>query len=359
MPIKISSLDEMPTLNLTSMIDVLFLLIIFFMLGTRFIEDDRKIGLEVPRVGQHKNLAAAIEKKVVAIDRTGAVVFENKTVTLPELTQRLAAARQQNRKLGVIVRGDANAPFQLVASVLSACKEAGVADLGISVKVAAPAKLMHAVRTFTLLALAVDAQAIRYVVWTGLVALTCCLLVLARTQWGQSNPLRKCIVLSLLAHLLVGIYATTVQIVTAGPRGGEATSVVLLDGVGDAIDGPPEALASTDNPNDEPAVEAAPPEKKAPHQKPQPLEKAPDATVPATQPVIAAPQPPKPAAETSPIPAKPADAHCAGGPVAGERPAASVVASDVPAPDASPSDPSDTGSPPPAQVDASKGRASK
>jgi len=136
MPIKTSSLDEMPTLNLTSMIDVLFLLIIFFMLGTRFIEDDRKIGLEVPRVGQHKNLAAAIEKKVVSIDKSGAVIFENKTVTLPELTQRLAAARQQNRKLGVIVRGDATAPFQLVASVLSACKEAGVADLGISVKVA-------------------------------------------------------------------------------------------------------------------------------------------------------------------------------------------------------------------------------
>jgi biopolymer transport protein ExbD len=136
MPIKTSSLDEMPTLNLTSMIDVLFLLIIFFMLGTRFIEDDRKIGLDVPRVGQHKNLAPAIEKKVVAIDKTGAIVFENKTVTLAELTQRLAALRQQNRKQGVIVRGDAAAPFQLVASVLSACKEAGVTDLGISVKVA-------------------------------------------------------------------------------------------------------------------------------------------------------------------------------------------------------------------------------
>jgi biopolymer transport protein ExbD len=136
MPIKMSSLDEMPTLNLTSMIDVLFLLIIFFMLGTRFIEDDRKIALEVPRVGQYKNLAAAIEKKVVAIDRSGAIVFENRTVSLPELTQRLTVARQQNRKLGVVVRGDANAPFQLVASVLGACKEAGVADLGISVKVA-------------------------------------------------------------------------------------------------------------------------------------------------------------------------------------------------------------------------------
>ena len=136
MPIKTSSLDDMPPLNLTSMIDVLFLLIIFFMLGTRFIEDDHRIGVEVPRVGQHKNLSAAIAKRTVSIDRAGTVTFDNKTVTLSELTQRLAAARQQNPHLGVIVRGDASAPFQLVAGVLSACKEAGVADLGISVKVA-------------------------------------------------------------------------------------------------------------------------------------------------------------------------------------------------------------------------------
>ena len=35
----------MPTLNLTSMIDVLFLLIIFFMVGTKFVESERQIEL--------------------------------------------------------------------------------------------------------------------------------------------------------------------------------------------------------------------------------------------------------------------------------------------------------------------------
>ena len=136
MPIKTSSLDEMPPLNLTSMIDVLFLLIIFFMLGTRFIEDDRRIALEVPRVGQHQHLGPVLAKKSVMIERNGTIVFENKNVTLAELTARLAAARKINPKLGVIVRGDAGASFQLVAGVLAACKDAGVADLGVSVKVA-------------------------------------------------------------------------------------------------------------------------------------------------------------------------------------------------------------------------------
>src|ERR1700735_4291653 len=63
-----------------------------------------------------------------------------------------------------------------------------------------------------------DAQTVRWIVWSGLVALTLALLVLMRTRWGQSHPLRQCIVLSLVAHLLLGIYTTTVDIV-AGGRG--------------------------------------------------------------------------------------------------------------------------------------------
>src|SRR5690242_20795133 len=52
MPLKIQQHDEMPTLNLTSMIDVLFLLIIFFMVATKFDEMERNIEVDVPQVAQ-------------------------------------------------------------------------------------------------------------------------------------------------------------------------------------------------------------------------------------------------------------------------------------------------------------------
>lgn len=50
--------------------------------------------------------------------------------------------------------------------------------------------------------------------WIGLAVLTLGLLVLASTRWGQSRPLRKCAVLSLLAHVLLACFLTTVHIVT-------------------------------------------------------------------------------------------------------------------------------------------------
>ena len=132
MPIKIQ-LDEMPTLNLTSMIDVLMLLIIFFMVGTKFIESERKIELKVPQVSDHGALSTAPEKKVVNVYQDGQITLDRVKVTLEELTWRLAAARSQYKGLGVLVRGDKACPLQHIAGVLTACKQAGIADLGISV----------------------------------------------------------------------------------------------------------------------------------------------------------------------------------------------------------------------------------
>src|ERR1700675_3515818 len=104
MPLRSQS-DEIPTLNLTSMIDVLFLLIIFFMVGTKFVEADRQIELKLPQVKCGGRLSAAPEKKVISVYQDGQITLDRKNVTLEELTARLAAARSQYKALGVLVRG--------------------------------------------------------------------------------------------------------------------------------------------------------------------------------------------------------------------------------------------------------------
>jgi biopolymer transport protein ExbD len=135
MPLK-THLDEQPTLNLTPMIDIVFLLIIFFMVGTKFTELERKISLKVPEVADRGALTAAPERKIVNVYRDGAITLDGATVSLEQVTEQLAAARAQYSDLGVLVRGDAKGDFQGVAAVLNACKQAGVGDLGISVRLA-------------------------------------------------------------------------------------------------------------------------------------------------------------------------------------------------------------------------------
>ncbi len=134
MPLK-THLDEQPSLNLTPMIDIVFLLIIFFMVGTKFSELERKIGLQVPEVTDHGALTAAPERKVINIYRDGRIELDQQLVSLGDLRDRLAKARSQYADLGVLVRGDGKGPYQNVAAVLNACTQAGIRDLNLSVQI--------------------------------------------------------------------------------------------------------------------------------------------------------------------------------------------------------------------------------
>ena len=62
-------------------------------------------------------------------------------------------------------------------------------------------------------------------VWSGMAALTVALVILMRTSWGHQQPLRKCVVLSLFAHLLFVAYATTIHIVRTHPHQGNGSAI--------------------------------------------------------------------------------------------------------------------------------------
>ena len=138
MPLK-THRDEAPTLNLTSMVDVLFCLILFFMAASKFTELERKIGLQVPEVTDRGALTSAPEKKTINIYRDGVIEMDRQTVPdLRTLERLLTDARSQYPEIGVLVRGDLDSRYQRVAEVLNACKQAGITELGISVKMANP-----------------------------------------------------------------------------------------------------------------------------------------------------------------------------------------------------------------------------
>lgn len=132
--------DEPPTLNLVPMIDVVFLLLLFLMVSTRFAQLERKISLQVPAVADRGALTTAPERRVVNVYQDGTVTLDHLPVSIEELTARLAAARNQYNDLGVLVRGDAKGEFQRVATALNACKQAGIRELGISVRLVGPEK---------------------------------------------------------------------------------------------------------------------------------------------------------------------------------------------------------------------------
>ncbi len=134
MPLKTSA-DEQASLNLTPMIDILFLLIIFFMAGTEFTKmEERQIGLKVPEVSGAEALTDPPERKVVSVHKDGHITLGHTPVTLEELKVELVAGRSQYRDLGVMVRGDMHVFWQKMAEVMTVCKQAGIQELATSVR---------------------------------------------------------------------------------------------------------------------------------------------------------------------------------------------------------------------------------
>jgi biopolymer transport protein ExbD len=135
MPLKTQH-DEMPNLNLTSLIDVVFLLIVFFMTASRFTDPARDIDLRLPEVAQGDALSVAQKAREVVVRVDGEMLLDREAVTVDELTKRLSEAILATPQQSVVILGDAGCPFQHIAAAMAACKEAGVSELAVSVQVA-------------------------------------------------------------------------------------------------------------------------------------------------------------------------------------------------------------------------------
>lgn len=115
-------------LSMTSMIDVVFLLLIFFMVTASFVKTEKEIqsAIEVqeasPNTEQREYEPAIVE--IVAAD-TGGFVYRlggREITSENELTKVLSLL--PNKADGAFVRPSGNAPFAMTAAAIAACKEA-------------------------------------------------------------------------------------------------------------------------------------------------------------------------------------------------------------------------------------------
>ncbi len=138
MPLKVQQDDQLQ-LNLTPMIDVMFLLIIFFMVATTFGELERNVELQVQEVAEAGYSTPPRRPLVVNVFADGRIEVDGQSVTHDGLTAHLVEARQRLGDPSVVIRGDAQCPFQDVATALGACRAANISELGITVRIAAGA----------------------------------------------------------------------------------------------------------------------------------------------------------------------------------------------------------------------------
>lgn len=134
MPLKVREHEE-PTLNLTPMIDVVFLLIIFFMVGARFTELEREFDINLPTVSEPKPLTNPPDRIEVNVYRDGRLKVAGQFLSLDELRTQLEQAQQRYADQAVMIRADGRNAYQSVIDVLSICEKAQIKHFSLAARV--------------------------------------------------------------------------------------------------------------------------------------------------------------------------------------------------------------------------------
>jgi biopolymer transport protein ExbD len=127
MAVNIRKGRALATLSLTPLIDIVFLLLIFFLVATRFAEEDRKLEVQLPTASDAQPVTEQPQEIAINIDDQGRFFVGGQYVEEDELFQLLQSARINN-PLGqpVVIRADQRVPFQFVALVMNLCNRAGI-----------------------------------------------------------------------------------------------------------------------------------------------------------------------------------------------------------------------------------------
>lgn len=124
--------EDEPAINLTPMIDVVFTLLVFFMLATTFAERERLLDLELPYAASAADAKKPTPQElVINVAREGKVFVDGKTLEETQLAKVLSDTAQRDRRTMVTIRGDRRGAYDGIVHVLDACLQAGLVDVSL------------------------------------------------------------------------------------------------------------------------------------------------------------------------------------------------------------------------------------
>jgi biopolymer transport protein ExbD len=121
--------------NMTPMIDVTFLLIIFFLLSSHLAQQETQLELDLPSAASGRQAVDDERPRLSVNVRADGDVMLGSTPTEPQqMAQRLQIERQRlGDEMEVRIRADRSVPYSAVAPVLLACADAGIWNVTFAV----------------------------------------------------------------------------------------------------------------------------------------------------------------------------------------------------------------------------------
>ena len=134
MAVKIKQGKALAALSMTPLIDVVFLLLIFFLVATRFEQEDRELVVVLPSASEAQPMTVQPEELFVNIAEDGKIFVGGKVLGQEELLRLLEQTAVNRVGQSVIIRADERVQFSYVALVMNLCNQAGIFDYTVATK---------------------------------------------------------------------------------------------------------------------------------------------------------------------------------------------------------------------------------
>lgn len=129
MAVQLKRTKAIGALSITPLIDVVFLLLIFFLVSSRYDKEEPQIELNLPQVSEALPASAQPNELVVNIDRAGQYYIDGQFKQLEEVQQILTRAHANNpRTQTVVIRADQKSDWGSVLQVVNLCQKIGIQD---------------------------------------------------------------------------------------------------------------------------------------------------------------------------------------------------------------------------------------
>lgn len=138
---KFSSRQPEPAgMQLAPMIDIVFLLLIFFIVTWQFTREERELKVAVPTAEEGSKMNRPKGEIIINILEDGVIRVEGSTVDLTQLHEKLAAIAQQFENQPVRIRGDGKVAYQRIVEVIDTCQKAGIWNISFATQRPTPAE---------------------------------------------------------------------------------------------------------------------------------------------------------------------------------------------------------------------------
>ena len=130
-----SSSNDGEIINISSMLDVMFILIIFFLVTTTFKEEEIDHMVNLPVDAKNQSLTQSTGNLIkINIRKSGAYVLMAKQVTEEQISDWMKTEVEKKPDIKVLIRSDQDAKHLYLANVMSICRHVGVPRANIAVK---------------------------------------------------------------------------------------------------------------------------------------------------------------------------------------------------------------------------------